>query len=319
MVSRTQDEIMTGWDNSAPLVTIRCITYNHEKYIAQCIEGFLIQKTNFPFEILIHDDASTDDTAIIIRKYEEKFPKIIKPIYQTENQYSKHDDTIVNILNSLTRGKYIAICEGDDYWIDENKLQMQVDFLENNPEYTMCFHSAIQHYENNEIQDAPFSKIMDRDYSSKQIFKQWIIPTASVVYKSFIMDTDLYKSMRSDRRLIFGDTPLFLACSEAGKIRGFSKNMSVYRRHENGAVWGENLERNYKQYYHNLVISDNIPRLKFIVSFCNKKIAAGSCVSAFIKKEYDKARLFFKLEKCSTLFLAVLYLFRNYLNKLFMK
>jgi glycosyltransferase involved in cell wall biosynthesis len=118
-----------------PLVSICCITYNHEKYIQQCLEGFLIQKTTFLFEILIHDDASTDRTADIIREYETKYPDIIKPIYQTENQYSK--GVIVSAVYNWPRakGKYIALCEGDDYWIDSYKLQKQVDFMEANPEY----------------------------------------------------------------------------------------------------------------------------------------------------------------------------------------
>lgn len=142
MINITEEQIMEKWDNSKydhPVVSVRCTAYNHEKYIRDSIEGFLIQKTNFPFEIVIHDDASTDSTADIIREYEKKYPSIIKPIYETENQYSKYDSTMVDIINKELKGDYIAFCEGDDYWIDENKLQKQVDFLQNNPEYGMCF------------------------------------------------------------------------------------------------------------------------------------------------------------------------------------
>ena len=104
------------------LVSICCITYNHEDYIADAIEGFLMQKTDFKYEVLIHDDASTDRTAEIIRKYERKFPNLIKPIYQTENQHSKGIKVgKYNIERAL--GKYIALCEGDDYWVDPCKLQ----------------------------------------------------------------------------------------------------------------------------------------------------------------------------------------------------
>lgn len=112
-----------------PLVSISCITYNHVSYIRQCLDGFLMQKTDFPFEIVVHDDASTDKTAEIVREYEKKYPNIIKPIYELENQYSKPGISINDITFPYLRGKYIALCEGDDYWIDENKLQMQVDFL----------------------------------------------------------------------------------------------------------------------------------------------------------------------------------------------
>lgn len=123
------------------MVSICCITYNHEKYIAEAIESFLMQKTNFKYEILIHDDASTDDTAKIIKKYEEKYPDIIKPIYQIENQYSKGKKVSSNNYNRA-KGKYIALCEGDDYWTDPYKLQKQVDYMEKNKDCGGCFHAG---------------------------------------------------------------------------------------------------------------------------------------------------------------------------------
>lgn len=112
------------------LVSISCITYNHEPYIRECLDGFIMQKTDFAFEVLIHDDASTDKTADIIREYEAKFPNLIKPIYQTENQFSKKVGSINAKFNyPRAKGKYIALCEGDDYWTDPLKLQKQVDFF----------------------------------------------------------------------------------------------------------------------------------------------------------------------------------------------
>ena len=169
MIEITQEQIMQNWNGEIPLVSISCITYNHEPYIVQALNGFLMQKTSFPFEVLVHDDASTDRTADIIREYEKKFPKIIKPIYQKENQYSKGFTAVTATWNfPRAQGKYIALCEGDDYWIDENKLQIQVDFLERNPEYTMCFHNAEVL---NEIPDTEVSSIYgaeDRDYESTE-------------------------------------------------------------------------------------------------------------------------------------------------------
>ena len=121
------------------MVTIRCTVFNHEHYLRECLEGFVMQKTNFRFEAIVHDDASTDGSAAIIKEYAEKYPDIIKPIYETENQYSKHDGSLGRIMREHTHGKYVAFCEGDDYWTDPLKLQKQVDVLENNPECKICF------------------------------------------------------------------------------------------------------------------------------------------------------------------------------------
>ena len=124
---------MQAEENDILMVSVRCATYNHVNYIRQCLDGFVMQRTNFRFEVIVHDDASTDGTTEIIREYAEKYPDIIKPMYETENQYSK-DVKAMNIrINNRLTGKYIAICEGDDYWIDPLKLQKQVDFLDDHP------------------------------------------------------------------------------------------------------------------------------------------------------------------------------------------
>src|SRR5690554_1247666 len=122
------------------LVSVCCLSYNHRPYIKDCLEGFVKQQCNFQFEVLIHDDASTDGTSDIIREYQKKYPNIIKPIIQTENQYQK--GVAVNWVYNFPRaqGKYIALCEGDDYWSDPLKLQKQVEVLENDPDCSLCFH-----------------------------------------------------------------------------------------------------------------------------------------------------------------------------------
>ena len=125
------------------MVSICCITFNQKDYIRDALEGFLKQKTDFSYEILIHDDASGDGTGEIIREYVQRFPERIFPILQTENQYSKGLTNISGTFNfPRARGRYIAMCEGDDYWTDENKLQQQVDFMEAHPDCSICFHSA---------------------------------------------------------------------------------------------------------------------------------------------------------------------------------
>lgn len=137
-----------------PLVSICCITYNHASYIRQCLDGFIMQECDFYFEVLIHDDASTDGTSDIIRKYQEKYPDIIKPIIQNENQWVKGLKGNNRRHNfPRAQGKYIAMCEGDDYWTDPNKLQKQFNFMEANPEYSLCTHDFVIHYEHKDIPD----------------------------------------------------------------------------------------------------------------------------------------------------------------------
>ncbi|SFL58806.1 Glycosyl transferase family 2 [Porphyromonadaceae bacterium KH3CP3RA] len=166
-----------------PFVSISCITYNHAPYIRQCLEGFLMQKTNFSFEILIHDDASTDGTQIIIKEYEKKYPNIIKPIYQTENQYSR--GVKINPVFNFPRanGKYIAFCEGDDYWTHQYKLQKQVDFLENNPKIVFCSHNINKIDNNNIIIETAKESENILFYSSKEIIHNHF-PTLSLVFRN---------------------------------------------------------------------------------------------------------------------------------------
>lgn len=125
------------------MLSVIVAAYNHEKYIRDAIEGILSQKTDFGYEILVHDDASTDKTAAIIREYEIKYPKVVKGIYETENRFQKGDINKV-VLDLQREGKYFAFLDGDDYWIDREKLQKQVEFLESHEDYSMCMHNAIQ-------------------------------------------------------------------------------------------------------------------------------------------------------------------------------
>ena len=128
-----------------PLNSICSITYNHAPYIRHCLDGFLMQKTNFKYEIIIHDDASTDGTTEIIKEYAEKYPDLIMPVFQTENQYSKGlRGLFVKFVFPHAKGKYIALCEGDDFWIDPYKLQKQVEILEKDQNITLvCSHRRI--------------------------------------------------------------------------------------------------------------------------------------------------------------------------------
>ena len=122
-------------------VSVLCLTYNHENYIADALSSFIQQKTNFKYEILVNDDCSTDRTTEIVKEYALKYPDIIKPIFHEENQYSKGVSPIRDILIPGAKGKYIAICEGDDYWCDDKKLQKQVDLKEKNPSASVRVHA----------------------------------------------------------------------------------------------------------------------------------------------------------------------------------
>ncbi|MGI9249448.1 MAG: glycosyltransferase [Woeseiaceae bacterium] len=140
MKNRTEQEIAGSWESGAPpLVSVCCTTYNHENYIREALDSFLLQETDFAFEIIVHDDASTDGTAEIVLEYASKYPGLFRTIIQDENQYSKGGLIYPRFVLPAARGKYIALCEGDDYWTDKTKLQKQVTFLENNPEYVITY------------------------------------------------------------------------------------------------------------------------------------------------------------------------------------
>lgn len=144
-------------------VSVFCLTYNQEQYIRETLEGFVNQKTNFKFEVLVHDDASTDSTADIIREYEAKYPDIIKPVYQSENKYSQGIHISNQILLPMSKGKYIAFCEGDDYWCDPYKLQKQYDAMESNSDISLCVHNVQSITEDGQLDS--------RMYPDKEIYK----------------------------------------------------------------------------------------------------------------------------------------------------
>lgn len=216
-------------EGTIPLVTTRTITYMHEHFIRECIESILMQKTNFPVEVIIHDDASTDKTADIMREYQVKHPRLIKAIYQEENQYSKPlKGNIVESIQKLIQGKYIALCEGDDYWTDPLKLQKQVDFLERNTKYVLCFHNAEIKHENNSLLNKPFCDLDKTTFTIEDVItRRWFIPTQSIVYKRDLLDVrPTWMSY-----VYNGDLALQLMLADKGNFYYFDDIMSVYRRH----------------------------------------------------------------------------------------
>ncbi len=221
-----------------PLVIILSLVYNHGPYLRQCLDGFVMQKTNFPFYAVVHDDASTDNSAAIIREYAEKYPDIIHPIYETENQYSKGDGSLGRIMNEACKdAKYIALCEGDDYWTDPLKLQKQVDFLEANPDYSMCFHN-VNVLSDQKDDESIYSHLETREFSAKEIYEKWTVPTCSILYRNVLPIPNIGKT-----KIIFGDIFLFLRLSQVGKLYCIADKMGVYRRHNGGVSFSINAEK----------------------------------------------------------------------------
>lgn len=223
-----------------------------------------MQRTNFPFEAIVHEDASTDGSAAILREYAEKYPDIIKPIYETENQYGK--GTMGRIMDAAMHpeSKYIAICEGDDYWTDPEKLQLQVDFLESHPDYTMCFHQAntILDETGEETNRPPgdrFRSIESRDYDSTELFANWTVPTASMLYRKECQNYPL----KLPNKTIYGDIYRVLSCGAMGKIRGMARMMSVYRIQFHGITFSPDGQYKYTmaapEHYARLMV--NFPKI----------------------------------------------------------
>ena len=228
-------------NNYEYMVSISCITYNHEPFIRKALDGFLMQKTDFPYEIIIHDDASTDRTADIIREYHEKYPNIIQPLIQTENQYSKGIANISGAFNfPRARGKYIAMCEGDDYWIDENKLQKQVDYMETHEGCTMCFHAALT-----ESLDRALRQTKIRPYDKSKmctteevIDKRENYPTASLLFPTSLVR----KLPHYYFECPVGDIPLHIYLLEFGYGYYMDEYMSVYRQGVS-VSWSEQMQQ----------------------------------------------------------------------------
>lgn len=227
------------------LVTIHCLAYNHEPYIRECLEGFVMQKTNFRFVAIVHDDASTDKTADIIREYEAKYPDIIKPIYEAENQYSKRDGTIDRTMDeaiAATGAKYVAMCEGDDYWTDPLKLQKQVDFLEEHEEYSFVCTRYIKYwqltgkFEHNDNFDFLFPNSEVGVPFTINAFP-WIPQILTVMFRK-----DIYLSILNETyfpKLKFHyDVPMFYVLLRNSNGYIFNYESGVCRKHEGGVYSG---------------------------------------------------------------------------------
>lgn len=266
------------------MVSINCVTYNHEKYIVAAIESFLMQKTNFAFEILIYDDASTDSTAKIIKEYQAKYPDVIKPIYQTENQYSKGVNVTYFNLNRV-KGKYIANCEGDDFWVDPHKLQKQVDYMEMHPECTLCTHAAHKiSPDNTPLRDSVRLNKGSKIFTVEDVIGRGggLFPTNSMLYPArFVQNRPAFCE-----KALATDYPLTIYLALNGTVYYIDAMMSSYRVNVQGS-WTRrmkssismrvehyekriemfNLLNEYTDYKYDNLIKKNINNYRFIMLF----------------------------------------------------
>ncbi len=223
---------------SKPMVSVWCLAYNHEKYIKEALESFVSQKTNFSYEVLINDDVSKDRTREIIQEYADRYPDIIKPIFQTENQYSKGVRIFTEILLPKSEGKYFAMCEGDDYWTDPHKLQKQVDYMEAHPECSMCIHNSAYVKENGEFLEDHIVSAEERD-----------IPTEEVILggggfcstNSILAPISLAQNMPECFDMLHLDYAWQTCLASIGTVHCFAESMSAYRTFSEGS-WSSQVE-----------------------------------------------------------------------------
>jgi len=229
-------------NNENIIVSICCQTYNHKNFIKRSVESFLMQKTNFTFEILLRDDASTDGTTEIVKEYSDKYPKLIKPLLYNENQWVRGVKPLSDNVKRA-KGKYIALCEGDDYWTDPYKLQKQVDFLEENEGYSFVFSPATRYFEHTG------KSVIRNKYSSREIEKidlAWVLkkgggfyPTATAMFKRNLIDNFpnwFYLHCT-------GDYPLAILAILSGKIGYIDDIMVVYRVHQNSLTNNSSIDQ----------------------------------------------------------------------------
>ncbi len=208
-----------------PLVSVYCMTYNQKNTIGQAIESIVSQKTDFPFELIVHDDASTDGTADIVREYAALYPQIIRPILQTENQFGKCN-IIKTHMHPLGQGDFIAICEGDDYWTDCEKLQRQVDHMRSDPKCSLCFHAVQQLSADGSImQYRPLKQ--DCEVSADQVIRRGglFCPTVSLMFRRDVMDCWPEFRLRAD----VYDYPAQVLAATMGRVHYIDRTMGVYR------------------------------------------------------------------------------------------
>lgn len=268
-------------------LSVRCFTYNHSKFIRETMDGFTMQQTNFPFVCVIVDDASIDREQVIIRNYLENFfdlydSRIVRyeetsdysmtyaqhkinkncffAVYYLKYNHYNIKDSTQYFKEFSDNIKYSAICEGDDYWTDSDKLQIQVDFLESHKDYSMCFHKVEILTENSQkLGTKLYSDLQEKEYSGNEIISRWIVPTCSVVFSSGI-----YKYLPHDNDFCVGDNVLFLTAASRGRCFCMNRTMGVYRRSISGWIANNTgtVDTEYKMIKHMKALLKYFPQYK---------------------------------------------------------
>jgi len=274
-----------------PLVHVRTLTYMHKEYIRDCIEGILMQKTTFPVRVLIHDDASTDKTADIVREYEMKYPDLISGYYQTENSYSQKNIEDKRRLRApfdeMCIGKYEALCEGDDFWIDPLKLQKQVVFLENNPEFGLVHGDShkFYHEEDQWVYHANKYKANINEPASKEelfygiVNLDYTLFTATVLYRKELLN----RTDNNRKVFLMGDSPRWLELSQHTRFKYMDETFAVYRIKKNSLSNATDLKK----------------QLRFILSMMEMRVyycrVIGYEIKSELKNNYNNALLRYML------------------------
>lgn len=278
-------------------VSIMCMAYNHEKYIRRTLEGFVSQKTNFPFEVIVHDDASTDGTADIIREFEAKYPEMIRPIYQTQNQHTLRTNVKAEFIVPRIRGEYVALCEGDDFWCDENKLQRQADALDTNPGCHMCVHSVVETFEDGTPNGKrfPAEEIEEGILPSRrflEIGEHYSFHTSSYFFRKEHFVNQAVNPPEFCKICDVGDETYMLYFGQLGDVYYLRDTMSCYRRGVSGS-WSvrqqqkktvQQMIRHPQTMIDTLVSYDEYTERKYH-DLCITRIARQMAIVCILKKD----------------------------------
>ncbi|MUK46091.1 glycosyltransferase [Aliivibrio fischeri] len=294
---KSEKEIISNWtDDDDVKISVVCSAYNHEKYIENAIVSFLMQETTYKYEIIIRDDASNDKTASIIDRYYQKYPKIIHPIYEKENTFKKGIKPL-KVLIDKAKGKYIAVCEGDDYWVSKDKLQKQAEYMELNSIVELTFHSTNVLSKNEYIKSN--NNLINEDcFTTEDIINNWFIHTQTMMFRN---NFDVNKIYDQFIGVLNMDWAIQLVLSLKGEVRYLSDIESVYRKHDGSLSKVNFLNQKkralflillmdkfdqYSNYNYSLPLQDK--KIKILDEFCKNELVHNNRVAYIVSypKEY---------------------------------